>query len=338
MRSLGSSVGCLLVLLFTSCITEDVPQDTRRGNFEACWQQLDQRYCFFAQKQEQFGLDWNEVYERYSPSVNEEMTDHQLFELLGNMVCELRDGHVNLSAAHDVARYGKWYDDYPMNYSDSLERIYLGRAEDYQTAAGLKYRILDDNIGYIRCSTFANGFGDGNLHVMIQHLAPCDALIIDVRNNGGGMVTAAQHLASIFFNQTKTVGYFSHKEGPGHEDFSTPIPIEITPFIGLRWQKPVAVLTNRRTYSAANAFVLYMSEADNATIIGDITGGGGGLPLSTELPNGWTLRFSACPTFTKEMKPIEAGISPDIKVDLQPRFLERGCDDIIEAARQYLWP
>jgi C-terminal processing protease CtpA/Prc len=81
-----------------------------------------------------------------------------------------------------------------------------------------------------------------------------------------------------------------------------------------------------------------MSEADNATIIGDITGGGGGLPLSTELPNGWTLRFSACPTFTKEMKPIEAGISPDIKVDLQPRFLERGCDDIIEAARQYLRP
>ena len=124
MCRLCSSVGCLLVLLFTSCITEDVPQDTRRGNFEACWQQLDQRYCFFAQKQEQFGLDWNEVYERYSPSVNEEMTDHQLFELLGNMVCELRDGHVNLSAAHDVARYGKWYDDYPMNYSDSLERIY----------------------------------------------------------------------------------------------------------------------------------------------------------------------------------------------------------------------
>ena len=112
-----------------------MPQDTRRGNFEACWQQLDQHYCFFVQKQEQFGLDWNEVYERYSPSVNEEMTDHQLFELLGNMVCELRDGHVNLSAAHDVARYGKWYDDYPMNYSDSLERIYLGRAEDYQTAA-----------------------------------------------------------------------------------------------------------------------------------------------------------------------------------------------------------
>lgn len=331
-----SVTGCLLLLLTTSCITEDVPQDNMRGNFEACWQQLDRRYCFFDQKKEEYGLDWNEVYQRYSPSVNEEMTERQMFELLSNMICELRDGHVNLSAAHDVARYGKWYDDYPANYSDSLERIYLGRTEEYQTASGLKYRILDDNIGYIRCSTFSNDFGDGNLHEIMRYLALCEGLIIDVRNNGGGMITAAQHLASLFFNEKTCVGYFSHKSGPGHNDFSAPIPIEIEPFTGLRWQKGVAVLTNRRTYSAANAFVMYMKEAQQATIIGDITGGGGGMPLNTELPNGWTLRFSACPSYTTAMKHIESGIQPDIKVDLLPNYLLTGRDNIIEMARLHL--
>lgn len=92
------------------------------------------------------------------------MSNKQLFEVLSNMTYELRDGHVNLSAAHDVSRYGRWFDDYPMNQSDSLERIYLGRSEDYQQAGVLKYRILRNNVGYIRCNSFAYAFGNGNLH------------------------------------------------------------------------------------------------------------------------------------------------------------------------------
>lgn len=36
-----------VVALFASCVTQDVPDNTRRGNFEALWQTLDQHYCFF---------------------------------------------------------------------------------------------------------------------------------------------------------------------------------------------------------------------------------------------------------------------------------------------------
>lgn len=325
-----------VVALFASCVTQDVPDNTRRGNFEALWQTLDQHYCFFDYKNEAYGLNWNEVYQKYAPQISEQMSDKQLFEVLANMTYELRDGHVNLYAAHDVARYGDWFDRYPMNQSDSLERIYLGVSHDYESAAGLKYRILADNMGYVRCSSFQLLFGDGNLHEVMRKLATCDGLIVDVRSNGGGLLTAAEKLASLFVNEPITGAYICHKTGTGHNDFSAPQPISIEPFVGFRWQKPVAVLTNRRTYSAANSFVMFLKGLPQVTVVGDFTGGGAGMPFSAELPNGWSVRFSACPMFTRDMQQTELGIEPDVKVDIAPADYARGIDTIIETARRLL--
>lgn len=329
-------LSALLALLLTGCITEDVAENTRRGNFETLWKLIDERYCFFDYKAEAYGLDWNEVHDRYAPAISESMTNDQLFEVLAKMTYELRDGHVNLSAAHDVARYGAWFDDYPTNYSDSLQRVLLGRTEDYRMASGLAYKVLDDNIGYVRCATFANQFGDGNLQEMISRLALCNGLIIDVRNNSGGLLTAAQKLASVFFNETTVVGYICHKTGAAHDAFSTPRPVSIDPFVGLRWQKPVAILTNRRTYSAANSFVAYLKARPNVVIVGDRTGGGAGMPYSSELPNGWGVRFSAVPLYDARMQQTELGIDPDVKQDITSDDYARSIDSIVERARTLL--
>lgn len=337
LRSLLTQIPAFGLLLFlSSCITEEMPVDTHRGNFDALWQTIDEHYCFFEYKTEAYGLDWDEVKERYAPAVNGKMTNRQLFEVLSKMTYELRDGHVNLYASHDVARYGDWFDNYPMNYSDSLERKYLGRATDYKVAAGLKYRILDDNIGYVRCASFANGFGDGNLHEIMVELALCDGLIVDVRHNGGGLLTAAEKLASLFVNEPTIGGYICHKTGPAHNAFSAPEPIRITPFVGLRWQKPVAILTNRRTYSAANSFVMFLKGLPHVSIIGDCTGGGSGMPFSSELPNGWSIRFSACPMLDREKQHTELGIAPDLKVDISGDDYARSVDTILETARTHL--
>ncbi len=324
------------LLCLCSCVREEVEADTPSGNFEALWRTLDERYCFFTYKRQEYGLDWTAVRAKYAPAVSSDLTERQLFEVCANMMAELRDGHANLYAAHDVARYGRWYDDYPANYSDTLSRRYLGRTEDYQTASGLSFRTLDDNIGYVRCSSFSSDFGDGNLQEMMRSLALCDALIVDVRSNGGGLLTAAEKLASLFVNEEQTAGYMCHKTGTGHDDFSTPQPLTLKPFSGLRWQKPVAVLTNRRTYSAANSFVMYLKGLPRVTIVGDRTGGGAGMPFTAELPNGWSLRFSACPMYDREMRLAEMGIDPDVAANLTDADFARGEDTIIETARALL--
>ena len=319
-----------LPLLLSGCIREEGFDNTPQGNFEALWRIIDEQYCFLDYKQ----IDWDAIRDKYQPLITSDMSNDGLFEVLGNMLAELKDGHVNLYSASNTARYWDWYLDYPRNYDESLVEKYLGR--DYRIAAGLKYTILEDNIGYISYTSFSDGIGDGNLNEALSYLAACNGLIIDVRNNGGGNLTYSTRFAARFTNERVLTGYIQHKTGKGHSDFSEPEPIYIEPSDGVRWQKNAVVLTNRHSYSATNDFINAMRYMPNVTLLGDKSGGGSGLPFTSELPNGWTVRFSASPHLDADKQHIEFGIDPDVKMDMDDEDKARGLDTLIEAARSLL--
>lgn len=329
-------IGLMLLCLPFSCMEQETYEDTPRGNFEALWQLIDQRYCFLDYKAEEIGLDWDRVHSRYARRISSGMSRSQLFEVLCEMLAELQDGHVNLYSSADMGRYWSWHEDFPANLDKELRRVqYLGT--DYRIAAGMKYRILEDNIGYVVYESFGSGIGEGNLDDMFYYLRLCDGLILDVRDNTGGMLTYAERLSRRFTNERLLVGYTCHKTGMGHADFSKPEAEYITPSDGVRWQKPVVVLTNRSCYSATNTFVRNMKACgERVTLLGDRTGGGSGLPFTSELPCGWGVRFSACPMFDAQMNHIEFGIAPDVPCTLDSADLARGKDTLIEAARQRL--
>ena len=338
MKQLLSSISFCILLssfhLFLSCVDNEEYADTPTGNFEALWQMVDQHYCFFDYKQHAYGLDWNEVYHKYKVRVSDRMTDVQLFEVLTDMLSELRDGHVNLTTSMDYGRYWAWRDDYPQNFSDTLERRYMGT--DYKIAAGLRYRVLDDNIGYIRYESFQTPVGESNLDDCLSYLALCRGIIIDIRNNGGGDLTTAERLAARFVQQKTLVGYMRHKTGSGHSDFSDMEPRYLEPSSRLRWHRGVCVLTNRSVFSAANEFAVIMHALPNVKIVGDHTGGGSGMPLNNSLPNGWSVRYSACPMYDAQKHDTEFGIDADIPVALTDEATAAGIDLIIEAARKVL--
>ena len=320
--------------LLGACVDVEQYDNNPRGNFEALWRIIDEHYCFFDYKQQEYGLDWHAVYNKYAPQFDDQMTEEQTFEVLTNMLGELKDGHVNLYAPFDVGRDWSWKEDYPTHFSENVLKLYLGK--DYKIAAGMKYRILNDNVAYLRCASFVNDFGAGNLVRILLYFAPCNGLIIDLRENGGGMVTSAETLAARFTNEEVLVGYMQHKTGRGHNDFSPHRQQILKPSKGLRWQKRVVVLTNRGVYSAANEFVKYMKCLPQVTIVGDRTGGGAGLPFSSELPNGWIVRFSACPMYDRDGKDTEFGIAPTHQVGMKPTDQARGRDTLIEYARKLL--
>lgn len=302
-------------------------ENNPKGNFDALWNIIDRNYCFFEYKK----IDWNTVYASYSPRITSDMSNDALFKLLGEMLSELKDGHVNIMASHDVSRYWKWYEDYPANFDPFIQKQYLGN--DYGIASGLKYKILEDNVGYIYYSSFSNDVGVSNLDQILGRMAICHGIILDVRDNGGGSLTNVDRIASRFFNQRTLVGYISHKTGKGHNDFSPLYPKYMESSNNIRYQKPVVVLTNRGCYSATNEFVSVMKYAPNVTVIGDKTGGGSGLPFSSELPNGWSVRFSASPIFNAEKEHIEFGIEPDVSVSMEESDKSNNRDTIIESAR-----
>ena len=336
LRKLVTVLPCYLVTLFlcVSCIDEEEYANSPQGNFEALWHIIDEHYCFFNYKQKEYGLDWDEVYRRYQPQFDASMNSTQQFEVLCNMLSELRDGHVNLYSSFDMGRNWSWHENYPSNVSDTLIRRYLGT--NYRIATGMQYRILDDQTGYLRCSSFSNEMGEGNLDDILYYLAPCHGLIIDLRSNGGGLLTSAEQLAARFTNEEMLVGYIQHKTGRGHNDFSKMEEQRLKPSNGIRWQKRVVVLTNRGVFSAANEFVKYMKCCPQAIIVGDRTGGGAGLPFSSELPCGWSVRFSACPMYDRERHSTEFGIDPDYYVSLTDEDFRRGRDTLIEYARNLL--
>lgn len=324
------AMGCC----FMSCVKEDVYENDPEGNFEALWSIIDQHYCFLDFKSKTIGLDWERIHQQYRQRIHPSMDRHQLFEVLAEMLAELQDGHVNLYAPADIGRNWSWYEDFPNNFSQELQDQYLGT--NYKISAGIQYRILEDNTGYATVSSFQHELGEGNLDEIFHYLRSTNGLILDVRNNGGGYLSSADQLAQRFTNERRLVGYMTHKTGKGHNDFSKPEAQYLDASEGVRWQKPVVILTNRRCYSATNTFIRNMRCCPNVTVIGDQTGGGSGMPFSSELPNGWGVRFSACPMFDTKMNHIEFGIQPDIEVSLNEEDRVRGKDTLIEAARALL--
>ena len=318
-------------LFFVSCEKATDYNSSPRENFEALWKIMDENYCFFTYKE----VDWDEVHDHYSSLVKDTMNQYELFDLLGDMLAEVKDGHTNLISSFDMSRYWAWYEDYPANFYKEIQDNYLGT--DYKIAGGMKYKKLaDEQIGYIYYGSFSSGIGEKNLNYIFTHFEECKGLIIDVRDNGGGALIYSDRIASRFLEERILTGYTQYKNGSGHNDYTEPHPVYLSPSEYIRWMKPVVVLTNRHSYSATNDFVNVMRLLPQVTIMGDRTGGGSGLPFSSELPNGWGVRFSACPMLDVHMKHTEFGIDPDIKVSMTEEDIQKGSDTIIDSAIEWL--
>ncbi len=308
----------------------DSPNDGT-GNFRALWEIIDTRYCFLDKQ----GVDWDSVYSAFAPRFAAEMSAYSMYLTMSEMLDILRDGHVNLSSPYGTSYYTGWWAPYPESFDErTVTQIYL--RGQYEQLGAYTYAIIPGTgVGYLRVSSFAGGpLGEGNLDFILSRLRLAPALIIDIRNNGGGELTAAQTLAERFIDAPGPGAFIRHKTGPGHNDFSPPEPITFTPPAGhILWTaKPVMLLTNRSTFSSANFFAAFMRTLPNVTQIGDVTGGGGGVPLSSSLPCGWTLRLSACPMLDPLGRLTEDGVAPDIRVTFGPEATAAGLDPILDAA------
>lgn len=331
---------CLLSITLALGCEEAFIREEYQNNavdvFNSLWTEVDENYASFDVR----NIDWDAIYAQNRPRVENGMRNDSLFNVLADMLFVLQDGHVNLQAGFDLSRNWNWYLDYPQNFDYRLiERNYLG--ENYQISGPFQHQLID-SIGYVYYRSFENKVSESVFNYVLSRYSSrvengdttlVKGLIIDVRDNGGGSLSNVEEMVSRFTTERKLIHYWQYKNGPGHNELTERIPKFVEPKGDFQYQAPVIVLANRSCYSATNFFVQMMkSLGDNILIIGDRTGGGGGLPINRELPNGWTYRFSSTVTTTVAGENIELGVDPDRRVDMTEEDRQQGRDTILEAA------
>lgn len=294
-------------------------------NFEYLWNEVDQKYSYHGLK----GVDWDAIGTKYQLMLYPQMTEDSLFTVLATMLNELRDDHVNLVAPFNVSTY-KVYLTGPDNYNQrTLDKHYLSNQRN--TGSFKHAFISNSNVGYIRYRSFSDDVDNEALDHILTRYKNTKGLILDLRSNGGGNPSNIAMILERFATEKTLVGYNITRNGSGHNDFGPREPFYIGVHNGITYNKPLMVLTDRSCYSACTFFAFACKQFPNITLVGDTTGGGGGLPNGGQLPNGWTYRFSISQLLDiNGNNYAEQGVAPDIIVNFDWTDLSK--DEIIDKA------
>jgi Peptidase family S41/Tricorn protease C1 domain len=328
-----SNKNIIFVVLFffvlSGCklLVEPIQVNKPTAIFEQAWTTIDQKYAFLDFKK----INWDNVGNTYRKQVSDGISDDSLFKVLDKMLYTLKDGHVNLKSPFNRSRNWQWYLDYPQNYDEGLlQRNYLG---NWKTTGKLTHQLIR-NVAYVHYDSFSDGISEDQMDYLIDTYKDAKGLIFDIRNNGGGEIGNAFVLLNRFTDKQQLVAKVFDKNGPKHSDFSAAHEIWVNPQAGSKKFAPkkIIILTNRSCYSAASFFPAMAKALSNVVIIGDVTGGGGGLPIYTQLSNGWVLRHSSTITTDAKDYNFENGVIPNIKIDMSKADSDKGKDSILERA------
>jgi C-terminal processing protease CtpA/Prc len=200
----------------------------------------------------------------------------------------------------------------PVTEEERVRRVAAEQRNNY----GLhRVERLDGNVGYIELRGFSGSPAAGAVVTAAMNLlANTDALVFDLRRNGGGSPLTIGFISSYLFDKRVHLNDFYVRETGSRQSFHTSATVD-----GQRYgeSKPVYVLTSNSTFSAAEEFTYNLKHLKRAVIVGETTGGGahpGGVRRITEHFGIWL------PT-GRAINPITGtnwegvGITPDIAVD-----------------------
>ncbi|MDH3708470.1 MAG: S41 family peptidase [Cyclobacteriaceae bacterium] len=332
MRVLFIIFATALILIGPGCeevfFEKDAANDPE-NSFDFLWTTLSERYSLFEFKQ----INWDSVYAVYRPRVNAGTSDAQLFEVMAEMLNTLKDGHVNLRSQFDISRYFPYLEVAPNFSFDLVERNYLGA--DYRFTGFLLNQVFD-SVGYIYYGSFQSSVKDWELDTVINRFnhERVKGVIIDIRDNEGGNPENGLKLAARLIDQRTHIYTSQKKFGPGPADFAPAENIFLDPNTDSpHFPGQVIVLTNRKVYSAGSYFSASIKAIPDVMIVGDTTGGGSGVPAGFDLPNGWYCNYSSTIGTLTDGFNFEAGVPPDVYLQLDTVDILNGVDTYIEYAK-----
>jgi C-terminal processing protease CtpA/Prc len=320
-------------------------------NFEEFWQTFNNRYPFFEVR----AVDWQRQYETYRPSVTDEISDDELFEILCRMLEPLNDGHVNLTAKtsgtpkrhftpEKTPRFWREFTN-----REEIEQLFQttektlvanGFGQPKASEAWILHYCRSQAFGYLRILEL-EGINQRTLIAALDKLGrdfkDFDGVIIDIRDCPGGDDDVAITIINRFCDQRRVAFHRQTKIGPGENDFTPFKTWHIEPEGEARFIGPIVLLTCDSVFSGGEAFALAIKQLPHLTIVGDHTNGIFSYELEKKLPNGWRYTLSYQKYFSADMICYEGkGVPADIELFNTKSDIEAGTDPLITRAIEVL--
>lgn len=215
-----------------------------------------------------------------------------------------------------------------------------------QNSAPMSFEVLEDNVGLLTVTSFQNSDFDRSVFDKLYgEILKTDALIIDIRDNGGGNSTHADYLMSHFSTTPIPQGAWSspmyiaaHGSWNYPPEYYMQTSYSITPVRNKEiYKNPVVLVVNATTFSSAENLCVSFRGAKRGQIVGTPTGGSTGNPIRIDLGGG-----IVCCICTKHELDAEGnefigiGIQPDIIVDEDASQFLKGNDNVIAKALEIL--
>ncbi len=174
-------------------------------------------------------------------------------------------------------------------------------------------RVLGDDVGYIQLTQFSERTGREFIDALNKLIdSGMQALILDLRNNPGGLLDAAVEVAEPFFKKGELIVYTQGRNPKDREDFkgeTNELPLAL----------PMAVLINAGSASAAEIVAGALRDTRKAVIVGERSFGKGSVQTIFNLKNGEGLRLTTARYYTPSGVTIhEKGIEPNVDVVMTP--------------------
>lgn len=170
-------------------------------------------------------------------------------------------------------------------------------------------KIIKENIGYVNLPSFDTD-SSKKLKEKVDDLVSKGAksLILDLRNNGGGIVEESTNIADFFLDKDKTI--MTTKDNKEKEETTKSKTKKV-------YEMPLVVLTNENTASASEILTAALKDNERATVIGTKTYGKGVIQTVLTLSDGSGLKITTAEYFTPNGTEInKKGIKPNIEVKL----------------------
>jgi carboxyl-terminal processing protease len=199
----------------------------------------------------------------------------------------------------------------------------------------VRSRMLDDNVGYLRISSFSASTGS-EMSSVVKSLMDQQArgIVVDLRNNPGGYLSAAVESTAQFVDPGSVVLYQQNGDGQ-RKTYRTEGG-------GVATQVPVAVLVNKGSASASEIMAGALRDDGRAILVGETTFGKGTVQNVHELSDKSGLRVTTAQWLTPSEKRIQGvGLVPDQVVELAPTAsispdATRADDPQLDAAVRYI--